>query len=62
LLRDDSEARLILYFYGTSGTLASGWRPESYRALYSGAPHNIHILTFDYRGYGLSTATPQSRE
>lgn len=58
MLRDDSEARLILYFHGTSGTLASGWRPDSYRALYSGAPHKIHILTFDYRGYGLSTATP----
>lgn len=58
LLRDDPEARLIIYMHGTSGTLASGFRPESYRALYSGAPDNIHILTFDYRGYGLSTGSP----
>lgn len=58
LLRDDPEARLVLYFHGTSGTLASGWRPDSYRALYSGAPDKIHILTFDFRGYGLSTGTP----
>jgi len=58
LLRDDPEARLIIYMHGTSGTLASGWRPDSYRALYSAAPDKIHILTFDYRGYGLSMGTP----
>lgn len=58
LLRDDPEARLIIYMHGTSGTLASGLRPESYRALYAGAPDKIHVLTFDYRGYGLSTGSP----
>lgn len=58
LLRDDPQARLVIYFHGTSGTLASGWRPDSYRALYSGAPDKIHILTFDYRGYGLSSGEP----
>lgn len=58
LLRDDPDARLVLYMHGTSGTLASGWRPDSYRALYSAAPDKVHILTFDYRGYGLSKGTP----
>jgi abhydrolase domain-containing protein 12 len=58
LLRDDPEARLVIYMHGTSRTLASGWRPDSYRALYSAAPDKIHILTFDYRGYGLSNGTP----
>lgn len=58
LLRDDPEARLIVYMHGTSGTMASGFRPDSYRALYSGAPDKIHILTFDYRGFGLSTGAP----
>lgn len=58
LLRDDPEARLIIYMHGTSGTMASGYRPDSYRALYSGAPDKIHILTFDYRGFGLSTGAP----
>ncbi|ROW11934.1 hypothetical protein VPNG_05278 [Cytospora leucostoma] len=58
LLRDDPEARTIIYMHGTSGTIAWGFRPDSYRALYSGAPDKIHILTFDYRGYGLSTGTP----
>ncbi|ROV96543.1 hypothetical protein VMCG_07750 [Cytospora schulzeri] len=58
LLRDDPEARLIIYMHGTSGTMASGYRPDSYRALYAGAPDKIHILTFDYRGFGLSTGDP----
>jgi abhydrolase domain-containing protein 12 len=58
LLRDDPEARLVIYMHGTSGTLASGWRPDSYRALPSAAPDKIHVLTFDYRGYGLSSGTP----
>jgi abhydrolase domain-containing protein 12 len=58
LLRDDPDARLVLYLHGTAGTLGSGWRPDSYRALYSGAPDKIHILAADYRGYGRSSGTP----
>ncbi|PGG95052.1 hypothetical protein AJ79_10297 [Helicocarpus griseus UAMH5409] len=33
-------------------------RPDSYRTLSSGSPNKIHILTFDYRSYGLSTGAP----
>ncbi|UPK91068.1 hypothetical protein LCI18_002003 [Fusarium solani-melongenae] len=29
--------------------MASGWRPDSYRSLYSADPVNTHALTFDYR-------------
>lgn len=58
LLRDDPEARLIICMHGASGTLASGYRSDSYRSLSSGAPDKIHILAFDYRGYGLSTGVP----
>lgn len=58
LLRDNPDARLVLYFHGTSGTMASGWRPDSYRSLYAADPANTHVLTFDYRGYGLSTGHP----
>jgi abhydrolase domain-containing protein 12 len=36
LLLEDPEARLIIYMHGTSGTMASGYRLDSYRALYSG--------------------------
>ena len=58
LLRDDPDARLVIYFHGTAGCLASGYRPESYRTLSSGAPDKIHVLAFDYRGYGYSSGTP----
>ncbi|KAI8722590.1 AB hydrolase-1 domain-containing protein [Fusarium sp. LHS14.1] len=58
LLKENPDARLVLYFHGTSGTMASGWRPDSYRSLYSADPVNTHVLTFDYRGYGKSTGHP----
>lgn len=58
LLRDDPEARVVISLHGTAGCLGSGWRPESYRNLYSTAPDKIHVLAIDYRGYGLSTGTP----
>ncbi|KAG9500428.1 hypothetical protein J7337_008906 [Fusarium musae] len=51
LLKENPNARLVLYFHGTSGTMASGWRPDSYRSLYSADPINTHVLTFDYRGH-----------
>ncbi|GAB7353001.1 hypothetical protein MBLNU459_g3563t2 [Dothideomycetes sp. NU459] len=58
LLRDDPDARLVIYLHGTSGTIGSGWRPDSYRAIYSAAPDKIHVLAVEYRGYGLSSGTP----
>ncbi|KAK8203708.1 Alpha/Beta hydrolase protein [Phyllosticta capitalensis] len=58
ILQNDPEARLVIYFHGTAGCIASGWRPESYRALSAAAPDKIHVLTADYRGYGLSSGTP----
>ncbi|KAI1331170.1 alpha/beta-hydrolase [Xylariaceae sp. FL0255] len=58
LLRDDPSSLLVLYFHGAGGTLASGFRPPSYRALYAGAPDKIHIVAIDYRGFGSSTGLP----
>ncbi|KAK9773188.1 hypothetical protein SCAR479_10105 [Seiridium cardinale] len=58
LLRDDPEARLVLHFHGSSGSVASSWRVDSYRALSSEASSKIHLLTFDYRGFGLSEGMP----
>ncbi|KAI9686959.1 MAG: hypothetical protein M1822_002712 [Bathelium mastoideum] len=57
LLKDEPDAQLVIYFHGASGTLASGWRPESYRAI-SASAVNVHILTIDYRGFGNSTGWP----
>ena len=44
--------------HGNAGTVAQGWRTDAYRALSSGDPSKIHILTIDYRGYGYSTGAP----
>lgn len=57
LLKDDPEAVLVLYFHGAAGTLGSGWRPQSYRAISTAAP-KVHILAMDYRGFGTSTGWP----
>lgn len=61
LLRDDPQARLIIVMHGIGGNLASGGRPISYRLLYSAAPDHIHILAFDYRGFGLSRGKPSEQ-
>jgi len=57
-LRDDPEARLLIYFHGNTATLAQGRRTEEYRIYSSGASDNIFVLTFDYRGFGKSTGYP----
>lgn len=44
--------------HGNAGTLAQGWRTDTYRALGSAASDRIHVLTFDYRGFGESTGSP----
>jgi abhydrolase domain-containing protein 12 len=58
LLRDDPDARLILHMHGAAGTVGSGYRVPNYRALSAGQPGKIHVLTFDYRGFGCSSGTP----
>jgi abhydrolase domain-containing protein 12 len=57
LLKEDPNARLVLYLHGAAGTLGSGWRPQSYRAI-SAAASNTHVLAIDYRGFGTSTGWP----
>ncbi|KAJ5825330.1 hypothetical protein N7474_002468 [Penicillium riverlandense] len=58
LLRDDPDARLVIHLHGAGGTVASGYRVPNYRALSAGDPAKIHVLTFDYRGFGRSTGSP----
>lgn len=57
LLKDDPNSQLVLYLHGAAGTLGSGWRPQSYRAI-SAAATNVHIIAIDYRGFGSSTGWP----
>jgi abhydrolase domain-containing protein 12 len=58
LLRDDPGAILVINFHGAGGTVGSGYRCPNYRALSAGKPDKIHVLTFDYRGFGRSPGTP----
>jgi len=58
LLRDDPQSLLVLYLHGGAGTLGSGWRPPSYRAMHALGPNRIHTLAVDYRGFGTSTGQP----
>ncbi|KAF1968145.1 alpha/beta-hydrolase [Bimuria novae-zelandiae CBS 107.79] len=58
LLKEDPEARLVIYFHGNTGTVAQGRRTEEYRMYSSGASDKIFVLTFDYRGFGKSTGSP----
>ncbi|KFY90641.1 hypothetical protein V500_05066 [Pseudogymnoascus sp. VKM F-4518 (FW-2643)] len=44
--------------HGAGGTVGSGYRVPNYRALSAGQPGKIHVLTFDYRGFGRSTGAP----
>ncbi|KAI9879710.1 MAG: hypothetical protein M1830_007495 [Pleopsidium flavum] len=58
LLANDPESRLVISFHGNAGTVAQGWRTDTYRSLSSGSTTKIHILTVDYRGFGYSTGIP----
>ncbi|PYH77388.1 alpha/beta-hydrolase [Aspergillus uvarum CBS 121591] len=59
LLSTDPDAILVLHFHGAGGTVGSGYRVPNYRALAAGYPaKNIHVLTFDYRGFGLTNGSP----
>lgn len=57
-MRDDPEARLLIYFHGNAGTLAQQRRTEEYRSYASGACEKVFVLAFDYRGFGKSGGEP----
>ncbi|KAL8917649.1 MAG: hypothetical protein Q9208_007830 [Pyrenodesmia sp. 3 TL-2023] len=61
LLSTDPLSRLVINFHGNAGTVAQGWRTDTCRALSAGASGNIHVLAFDYRGFGYSTGSPDEQ-
>ncbi|KAL8808023.1 MAG: hypothetical protein Q9182_000301 [Xanthomendoza sp. 2 TL-2023] len=61
LLRTDTDAFLVIHMHGAAGTVASGYRVPNYRALSAGLPRQIHVLTFEYRGFGYSPGTPSEQ-
>ena len=58
LLVEDPSARLIIFFHGNAGTIGQTLRTDTFKLLPAGASDRIHILAFDYRGFGHSTGTP----
>lgn len=58
LLRDDPEALFAIHFHGAGGNMGSGYRIPNYRALAANSPDKIHVLTFDYRGFGKTPGMP----
>ncbi|KAK9779829.1 putative Alpha/Beta hydrolase protein [Seiridium cardinale] len=56
LLREDSNARVVVLFHGNAGHIAQAIRPDSYHTLTDGS--NYHVIAIDYRGFGKSTGTP----
>jgi len=62
LLLDGSDARLVIHFHDAGGTVGSGYRTPNYRAVSAGQPDKIHVLTFDYRGFGRTPGTPTEEE
>lgn len=58
LLREDPDALLAIHFHGAGGNMGSGYRIPNYRALAAGNPDKIHVLTFDYRGFGKTPGVP----
>jgi abhydrolase domain-containing protein 12 len=61
LLRDDPEARLVIYMHGTSGTIGSTTRPTSYRNFCSAPLNKVYVLSLDYRGFSLSSGSPSEQ-
>lgn len=58
VLRDDPEALLAIHFHGAGGNMGSGYRIPNYRALSANNPDKIHVLTFDYHGFGKTPGVP----
>jgi pimeloyl-ACP methyl ester carboxylesterase len=60
LLASDPNAHVVVNFHGNAGHLASSYRPFTYQRLLglSSKTRPVHVIAFDYRGFGLSTGTP----
>ncbi|KAI1174440.1 Alpha/Beta hydrolase protein [Nemania sp. FL0916] len=56
ILKEDSDARLVISFHGNAGHIAQGLRTEHFHSLTDTS--NFHVLTIDYRGYGKSKGLP----
>ncbi|KAI5300739.1 hypothetical protein KEM56_002231 [Ascosphaera pollenicola] len=60
VLAEDPHARIVVNLHGNAVHIASGWRPATYSSFLAASTpsHPVHVIAFDYRGFGLSTGTP----
>ncbi|KAG9785229.1 hypothetical protein KCU88_g2505, partial [Aureobasidium melanogenum] len=60
LLLNDPDATAVVSFHGNAAHIASTHRPVTYQQMLalSTAQKPVHVIAFDYRGFGLSTGSP----
>ncbi|OCT46070.1 hypothetical protein CLCR_00472 [Cladophialophora carrionii] len=60
LLLNDPHATAVVAFHGNAAHLASNYRPTAYQQMLgvSTPEKPVHVIAFDYRGFGLSTGSP----
>ena len=63
LLLDDPDSRVVVSFHGNAAHIGSSHRPATYQQFLatSTAERPVHVIAFDYRGFGLSTGTPSEQ-
>jgi abhydrolase domain-containing protein 12 len=55
-----TEAPLTRAVHGNAGHVGQGWRTDCYRAISQGS-QKVHVIAFDYRGFGYSTGSPTEK-
>lgn len=60
LLLENPDAVVVIFFHGNAGHLASAHRGPTYQNFLalSTPERPVHVIGFDYRGFGLSTGSP----
>ncbi|KAK2809182.1 hypothetical protein FQN50_004018 [Emmonsiellopsis sp. PD_5] len=60
LLAENPNARVVVNLHGNAAHIGSGFRPQIYRSILAASTpeHPVHVIAFDYRGFGISTGSP----
>ncbi|KAF3483965.1 uncharacterized protein GIQ15_03289 [Arthroderma uncinatum] len=60
LLAKDPNARVVLNLHGNAADIGTGYRPKVYQNFLSTSTPDrpVHVIAFDYRGFGKSTGKP----
>lgn len=63
LLLDEPNAKVVVSFHGNAAHIGSSHRPATYQQLLSTSTveQPVHVVAFDYRGFGMSTGTPNEQ-